>query len=275
MRVKGKPSGDGLRLSVCLLLAGVALATTAAPAPAHTIVVGSPLEGEFKVAKLKVDGTYMNAALADPDANVVSPVDGAVLSYAVASAAGSTVRLRVLSPQGGSVYEAKSSTPWWVIGETPRNYTPLRIETGDAIAVDITAGSVLGVATRGPEAAYAAWVPALIAGNPLPYVGTKTEREIGLNAVVLPAPTISRVVPKSVPAQESKAVRIYGDDFQQVSEVRFGNLRPRSYRVVSRHLIVAKTPQRGHRVTTRVRVETVAGKSAASPGSRFEFEDQR
>ncbi|HYG95926.1 MAG TPA: IPT/TIG domain-containing protein [Solirubrobacterales bacterium] len=269
----GRLIHSGAGLCACALLLLVATAIAPPVVPAKPIVVGSPLTAEFKPARVREAGTYFNSALSDPGANVVSPVDGALVNWKVKGGEGTIFRLRVLSPQGGSVYRATSSTPAWTHGSPIPPWQPLRVKAGDTVGIDISAEGVIGVATTGPESAYAVWIPPLTAGAALPYIGTKTERELSFNATILPAPTVSNVAPLKLPFAKGGQVRIHGRDFQRVTSVRFGRVPARRFRVVSERLIVATVARRGNPLKAQVRVRTVAGTSEVGPGSSLEFSD--
>ncbi|MGN6276533.1 MAG: IPT/TIG domain-containing protein [Solirubrobacterales bacterium] len=243
-------------------------AVTPAAAAAHLITVGSPLTANFHEAIFKNTGTFFNSALEEQGANVVSPVDGAVVGFRILGGEGGPYLLRVLSPDGGSVYTAKASSAPLTFGAPVPVMQPLKIKAGDTVGLDLPESRKLAVAETGPLSAYAAWVPALAAGATLPYKGTKTERELAFNAVVLPVPAVSRVVPKEVDPSKRSRVRIYGDDFREVRKVRLGDRRLGNFIVVSEHLIVAAIPRRKHNPPRAfVRIKTVAGTSRNTSAS--------
>jgi IPT/TIG domain-containing protein len=241
-------------------------------AGAKPVLVGSPLKGEFHGGYFPNAGTYFNFSLADLNANVVSPVDGAVISFSVLGGEGGPYCLRVITPHADGAFTAGASTPPIFFGGSG-GFRALKIKEGDTIALDVaTEGKI--AAMESPEAGYAAWVPPLPNGATLSPDGAVTGLELGFNAEVLPAPTVRRVAPKRLPAGKGGKVKIYGDDFQQVQRVTFGRV-PVRFRVVSERLIEATAPSRENRLKTRVRVRTVAGTSKAGPGSGFLFRDQR
>jgi hypothetical protein len=248
----------GLR-SVGTVVALAAFALVAGTAAAKPVVVGSSLTGDFRAGFVKNAGTYFNSALADPSANVVSPVDGIVIRFNLLGAKGGPYRLRVLSPEGGSVYRATASTPPLTFDGVEPHFPPLKIEAGDSIGLDLPAEGKIAAAPTGPESAYAAWVPPLGSGAALPYTGTNTGRELGFNAEVLPAPVVTRVAPAVVYFRKGGRVKIFGENFSRVSRVTFGAKRARWFKVVSERLIVATAPPRKNRLLTKVRVETEAG----------------
>ena len=83
-----------------------------AAAAAEIITVGSPMEGIFAPSRITVAGTYLNLAVADPEALLTSPVDGAVVGFRVASGEGGPYVVRVLRPDGANTFTAiASGTP--------------------------------------------------------------------------------------------------------------------------------------------------------------------
>jgi hypothetical protein len=257
--------------SIGTVIALVAIALIPAEAGAKPVVVGSSLTGEFHRGFVRNAGTFFNSALADPAANLVSPVDGLVVRFQILGGEGGPYRLRVLSPEGGSVYRATASTPPLTFGGAEPHFRPLKIEAGDTIGLDLPAEGKIAAAETGPESAYALWIPPLPADTALPYSGTDTGLELGFNAEVLPVPTVTMVAPKVVYSRRGGRVKIFGKDFSRVTRVTFGTRRARGFKVVSERLIVATAPPRKNRLRTQVRVKTEAGTSATSGRSTLLF----
>ncbi|MDQ3725208.1 MAG: IPT/TIG domain-containing protein, partial [Actinomycetota bacterium] len=265
-----------MRLSRWVAVVAMVLCLGAAPgAQAEPVVVGSTLEGDFRAGFVRNAGTFFNSALADPDANLVSPVDGIILRLNILGAVGGPYRLRVLSPEGGSVYRATRSSPPLTFGGAEPRFPALRIEAGETIALDLPAEGDIAAAATGPQSAFALWVPPLPAGAALPYTATNTGRELGFNVEVLPPPVIARVAPKYVDYRKGGRVKIFGENFARVRKVTFGGVQALRFRVVSEELIIASVGQRRTRLRTKVRVKTEAGVSAATGRSRFEFSSCR
>jgi len=248
----------------------------AAPgASAKLVVVGSPLTGEFSSGEVSTEGTYFNSSLSDPGANVVSPVDGAIIAWNMLRINSGPYRFRVLSPDGGSSYTAtESSRSILVPASGEVEFPALHIEAGDTVGVDMPVGARLGARLdAGPRAAYAFWVPPLEDGASLPYSATETGVEMGFNAIVLPEPRVTGIGPKVVPTHETIEVRIRGRDFMRVIKVSFGGVRAARWTVVNNHLIVARTRATTREARTHVRVQTAAGTSPAGAGSAMRFQD--
>lgn len=259
------------RATILALVALGALLPTAAEA--EPVIVGSPLEGDFTSARAIAEGTYFNTALPEPGAHIVSPIDGAIVNVHLIGAEGGPYRVRVLSPDGGSSYTARAAShPIVLDAEGKGQSQTLAIEAGDTVGLDIPKdGKLAGLREAGPEAAYAFWIPPLGGGSSLPYNGTKTGFELGFNATVLPRPTVSAVGPRSVDRGKRVKVKIRGTDFARVLKVSFGRFFPRSWRVVNENLIVATTHPLSKEARVHVRVQTVAGTSAATRRSLLEF----
>ncbi|HEU5251922.1 MAG TPA: hypothetical protein VFU16_01180 [Solirubrobacterales bacterium] len=258
-------------------LGALVLLALAAPAPsasAKPVVIGSPLEGEFRGGQVRGAGTYFNTTFAEPQAIRSSPVDGAIIRFSILGGSGGPYRLRVLRPAGGGAYRAVASTAALTFDGGPEpHFRAVRIQKGDTVGLDLPAEGKIA-ALRTPESAYAAWAPPLPGDTPLAPTGSFSGIELGFNAVVLPQPTVSIVAPLSLPFDKGGEVRIHGKDFRRVKQVTFGRTSVR-YRVVSESLILAFPRPRPHPQETQVRVLTEAGKSVAGPGSSIEFRPSR
>lgn len=247
------------------------LGLVAPSAAAKPVLIGSPLEGDFRPGLIRAAGTFSNTTFAEPRAIRSSPVDGAIIRFTVLGVAGAHFRLRVLRPVGGGAFRAVGASNTITIeAQEPNPYLrPVAIEKGDTIAVDLPPEGKIA-ALRAPESAYAAWVPRMPSETELAPVDTIPGIELGFNAEVLPRPTVSTVAPLSLPFDRGGRVRIHGRDFRQVRAVFFGRFHVQ-YKVVSERLIVAFPEAKRHPRKMPVSVRTVAGKSEAGPGSVFEF----
>jgi hypothetical protein len=244
-----------------------------ASAVAKPVIVGSPLEGKLVPGKAGKEGTYFNSALGEPGANVVSPIDGAIIALNMEGiGAGIPYRLRVLSPNGGSSYTARASSKTFIPDASgDGEFRTLLIKAGETVGIDMPADGKLGGYETGPGSAYAFWVPPLGDGSALPYNGTQTGRELAFNVEVLPKPTITKVAPGKVDLLEKTQVKIHGNDLQHVVSVSFGDRGVKTWRMVNEHLIVARTPSIKRARTTHVRVVTAAGPSAPNRPSLISF----
>ncbi|HYQ77956.1 MAG TPA: IPT/TIG domain-containing protein [Solirubrobacterales bacterium] len=237
-------------------------ATTAQAAP---VTVGSPLTGPFIQGEASGgSGTFINLSLGEPGARVTSPVTGAVIGWSVIKAAG-PFRLRVLRPAGGTAYTAVGSSSVAVAtgpGGVETFSTAVPIQAGDAIGLDISKGNKIGIADEDPADVAAAWFPPIADGATASFAGAENEIEVGFNAVVQPAPTLTGIAPTSGSIKGGTAVTITGTDFAGVSGVSFGGVAA-AFTVGSEGQITATAPP-AKRGKVDVTVTTVAGTTAAA-----------
>lgn len=74
-------------------------------ASAKPMIVGPPFDTKFtKLIRATTAATFFNVSLAEPEALVTAPTDGAIVDVGLAGAQGGPYRLRILRPLGGSVY---------------------------------------------------------------------------------------------------------------------------------------------------------------------------
>lgn len=262
--------GGRLALSLAAVLA--AACALAGPAAAKDVVVGSPLTAKFNLGTPPEEATFFNSALQEPGANVVSPVDGAIVSIGLITGKEPVAyTFKVLRPSGGSVYTAVSSTGPMTYGAGPEpKFSPLRIRRGDTIGIDLGPDSPIGTLKTGPLSAIGSWYPPLAVGSTLPTTEQATGREIAFNATVQPAPTIAAVEPRRSDGRRPLRVAIRGEDFARVKGVYFGSASAR-YEVRSPRLIIALAPRRSTAARTHVRIKTVAGSTKTRGTSRFAY----
>jgi hypothetical protein len=243
-------------------------------ASAGVVTIGSPLNGSFSWPGV-VTGptTYANARLADPAAPLVSPVDGTVIRWRLSEGfLGGPFKLEVIRPGGDGDWGVGGPLSAPVSGSGPSFPTDLPIKKGEGIALNAGANSYLGIrlspATK--EAGFVEFDPQLNpANNSGRFSGYMYHQEIGFNADVLPAPTVSGISTASGPATGGTKVTISGTDFAEVTAVSFGATAAASYRVESETRIVATVPAGKPSTTVGVSVTTVAG-TAKAP-TRFAY----
>jgi hypothetical protein len=262
-------SGFALAVVVAALLAPAA-------AQARTITVGSSLTGSFGVATtfLFPSLTVTNSVLADPEANVVSPVDGVVLRWRLGpQAAADAYALRVLHPAGGSSFTGAGTSVARVASTTSiQSYpTNLPIRAGDAIGLDPLRPTPSIQAASLPGAMGPYWGPALGDGATAPSTGAVQGFEFGFNAEVQPAPRTVLLAPNSGPVAGGSAVTIAGSDFTGVSSVKFGGTPATSFVVNSESQITASAPPAAGPGPVDVTVTTVAGTTPAIAGDLFTY----
>ena len=261
----------GHRWALALSSAAIFL-SLASTAQAANITVGSPLTGAFTAEPLGVTGTIFNSSLAEPGANVASPVNGTIVRWRVVGASAGPFRLRVLRPAGGTTYTAVGSSAL----QTPSTLAPvdfpanLPIQAGDTIGIDGIKEQTIGGLKPIPGAAIAAWVPALAEGSSLPFVAAESNVEIAFNAEVQPQPAIASMGPSSGSLKGGTSVTIAGSDFSGVTSVSFAGVPAAGFTVDSSSQITAISPA-GQPGTANVAVTTNAGTSPTVPAGTFTY----
>jgi hypothetical protein len=245
-----------------------------AGAQASTITVGSVLPPAFTPTEFTKVKTLFNTALPEAGANLVSPVNGAIVRWRVQGAKGGPFFLRVLRPNGKGAFEAVGTSP----PATPTNEgvqtfaTNLRIRSGDMIGIDSTNPTdSIGVAAA-PGASFAAIVPPPFEGATVPPSESLAGQEIELSAEVQPEPAITAVAPSSGSIVGGTKVAITGSGFNTASAVKFGDLGATTYSVESDTEITATVPASAKVGTVDVTVTTIAGTSPATRTGHFTYE---
>lgn len=271
----GGSRGDRSKRGFVALVAVSAWALLAtAGAQASTITVGSVLPTTFTSTEFTKVKTLFNTALPEAGANLVSPVNGAIVRWRVQGAKGGPFYLRVLRPNGKGAFEAVGTSP----PETPTSEgiqtfaTSLRIRSGDMIGIDSTNPTdSIGVATV-PGASFAAVVPPPFEGATVPPSESISGQEIELSAEVQPAPAITAVSPSSGSIAGGAKVTIAGSGFNAASAVKFGEVVASGYTVESDTEITATVPPSTKVGTVDLTVTTLAGTSPTTRGDRFTYE---
>ena len=257
-------------LNICVLASAAALLLACAgEADAALVTVGSTLPATNAQVGFLAPVTVTNTALAEPGANVVSPISGAVVGFTVMTGEeGGTFGLRVLRP-AGSAYTSVASSPMTPFASRAAPFEPLPIQAGDAIGLDVGANSWVSVVAPDPAAAYAAWSPPFADGSTLAPSRTREGRELEFNALVEPPPTIASIMPASGSFRGGTHVLIRGENLIGTSSVKFGARSAVEVQVLSEHVVTAiTTPTSGPR-RVAVRLTTAAGTSPPNRSSSF------
>ena len=160
----------------------------AAGAQASTITIGSVLPPGSTPTEFGQVQTFFNTALPEKGANLVSPVNGAIVRWRVQGAEGGPFFLRVLRPNGSGGYSAMgTSNPATPSGTGLQTFnTNLPIHAGDLIGVDPSnATDKIGVADVA-GASYGFVFPPPFDGATVAPSGTVSGKEIELSAEVQP-----------------------------------------------------------------------------------------
>lgn len=261
------------KLGVMAVAALSALGLLAANASAATITVGSVLPSTFTPTEFGKATTQFNTALPQSGANLVSPVDGAVLRWRIQGAKGGPFYLRVLRPNGKGAYEAVGTS----LGATPASEgiqtfsTSLRIKAGDLIGVDATNPTdQIGIADT-PGASFAQLTAPLFENATVAPSETTSGKELELSAEVQPRPAIATISPSSGPIGGGTKVTIAGSGFTAASGVTFGDVAAASFSVESDTEITATVPAATKPGSVDVAVTTVAGTSPEASAARFAY----
>src|SRR5512147_2328219 len=183
------------RLARILIAAVAGSAFLAAPTAQASVTVGSPLTGPFfsTVTCGNAAGcTWANTALAEPGANVTSPLSGAVVRWRIAGNYGGTFKLRILRPAGGGQYTGAGTTsPQTVTGTTTQTFTAnLPVQAGDLIGINYGNGHHLSDASV-TASAISLWAPALGDGSMGAPSSFASNFELLFNADVEPSSTFT------------------------------------------------------------------------------------
>jgi hypothetical protein len=266
--------GRGSRLGLLAAVAASACALLGAgAAQASTITVGSVLPPGYTSEPFKEVQTFLNTALPEKGANLVSPVNGAIVRWRMQGAKGGPFFLRVLHPNGSGAYAA-SGTSGGVTstGTGLQTFTAnLPVHSGDLIGIDPTSGSdEIGVADVA-GANYASIFPLPGDGATVPARAPVPGKEIELSAEIQPAPAITSISPASGSIAGGTTVKITGTDFTAASAVKFGSAPAASYAVVSETQITATAPPTKKAGRVDISVTTLAGTSPAVGSDRFNY----
>jgi hypothetical protein len=242
-------------------------------AQASTITVGSVLPPGFTSEPFKEKQTFLNTALPEKGANLVSPVSGAIVRWRMQGAKGGPFFLRVLHPNGTGAYTASGTSG----AVTPtdaglQTFTAnLPVKAGDLIGIDPTnATDEIGVVDV-PGASFASIFPSPSDGATVPARPSISGKELELSAEIQPTPAIASISPSSGSIAGGTVVKITGTDFTAAGAVKFGNTPATTYAVLSETEMTATAPPSKKAGRVDVTVTTLAGTSPATGNDRFNY----
>lgn len=263
------------RIGLGAIAAMSALALFAASAAqARTLTVGSVLPPGATAKPFEGVQTLFNTALPEKGANLVSPVNGAIVRWQAQELKGGPFQLRVLRPNGSGAYTAAGTsgavTP---SGSGLQTFTAnIPVKAGDLIGIDPTSATdEIGFVSEVPGAGVGFIFPPPFEGATVPASGTKSGQEIALRAEVQPAPLITATSPSSASIAGGAKVKITGTDFNGASEVKFGEVPAASFTVVSETEITAVVPRAKKPGQVDISVTTLAGTTAVPSAGRFSY----
>jgi hypothetical protein len=245
----------------------------AATAQASTVTVGSVLPLTFTPTEFGQVQTMFNTTLPEKGANLVSPVDGAIVRWRMQGAEGGPYYLRVLDPNGKGAYAASGkSGPATPVGTGLQTFAAnIPVHAGDLIGVDPTnATDKIGVATV-DGAAFSFIFPPPFDGATVAPSGGDNGKEIELSAEVQPEPSIDSISPTSGSIKGGVTVIIKGQDLNAASAVSFGTTPAAGFTVESETQITATSPVAITPGAVDVSIKTLAGTSDAVRADRFTY----
>jgi hypothetical protein len=139
-------------------------------------------------------GTFIEYSLPGPAAEYVSPIDGTIVTWRVASGSSSPVRLRVLRPVGGGKFAGVGTSAVQMTSGSPPNTfaTNLPIKAGDIIGLDNQTQALIFTKDV-PGAFPKVFTPALADGapaaEPAEVVGGGMSLKLQINADIEPTST--------------------------------------------------------------------------------------
>jgi hypothetical protein len=245
----------------------------ATAAQASTITVGSVLPPGFISEPFKEKQTFLNTALPEKGANLLSPVSGAIVRWRVQGAKGGPFFLRVLHPNGTGAYAASgTSGPATPTDPGLQTFTAnLPVKAGDLIGIDPTnVTDEIGIVDV-PGASFASIFPSPSDGATVPARPSISGKELELSAEIQPTPAITSITPSSGSIAGGTKIKITGTDFTAASAVKFGDTPAASYAVISETEMTATAPATKKAGRVDVTVTTIAGTSVAVGGDRFNY----
>lgn len=263
------------RLLTSAIASVTALALFAtAGAQASTITIGSVLPPGSTPTEFGQVQTFFNTALPEKGANLVSPVNGAIVRWRVQGAEGGPFFLRILRPNGSGGYSAmgtsNAATPSGAGLQTFSTNLPIR--AGDLIGVDPSnATDRIGVADVA-GASFGFVFPPPFDGATVAPSGTASGKEVELSAEVQPTPAVSLLEPDFGPVAGGTSVKIVGTDFNAASAVKFGSTPATGFTVESDTQITAIAPRSTKVGAVDVTVTTLAGTSPTARADHFYYE---
>lgn len=257
--------------AIVAICAGALLGATGAQA--STITVGSVLPPGYVSQPFGEKQTFLNTALPEKGANLVSPVSGAIVRWRMQGAKGGPFNLRVLHPNGTGAFAASGTSGAVTPTDTGLQTftTSLLVHAGDLIGIDPTnTTDEIGIVDV-PGASFASIFPTPADGATVPARPSISGKELELSAEIQPTPAITSITPTSGSIAGGTQIKITGTDFTAASAVKFGDTPATTYAVVSETEITATAPATKKAGRVDVAVTTVAGTSVAVGGDRFNY----
>jgi hypothetical protein len=265
---------ERLKLICLTALALIAWTLPTEHADAAIVTVGSPLTAAFESEAINnAQGTLVNQTLTEPGAQAVSPVSGIVVRWRLIDTKGPH-SLRVVRPAAGGAFtgvgRSASVSPAGLGIETFPTNLPIR--AGDTIGLDNDEPefTYYGLA-KPPGGQVLPWVPPLAEATSTAPSLTLDNFEIGFNADIQPAPSVTGLSPSSGVLGGGTSVVISGTDLEGAGAVSFGSTSAAGYAVDSESQITAVAPPGSSPGVVDVSVKTAAGTSPGVAADRFTY----
>ncbi len=247
-----------LLLASVTVLVGLTGAST--EAKAGVVMVGSPLTQSFTEGVSCIRACTLAPSML-PGATATSPVDGIIVRWRMVGGSNAAMyRLRVLRHGNGLEYTgAGTSAAARPMGSGIETFsTALPVHAGDSIGIDVEPEAPVG-AREVAGSQYLMFLPPPLDGAAGTGVVSPLPLELGFDAEVQPAPTISSLKPLSGPLRGGNSVTIIGRDLGGARAVRFGAAAALSFIVNSDTQITAVVPPAVTPGKVAVSVTTDAG----------------
>ena len=182
-----------LRISLGLLSLGLAAAATAPSVSDAALTTIGPQTLITGTENNMSMGTFIEYSLPGPAPEYVSPIDGTIVTWRIASGSSSPVRLRVLRPVGGGKFAGVgTSAVQTTNGSPPDTFaTNLPIKAGDIIGLDNETQALIFTKDV-PGAFPKVFTPALADGaaaaEPKAVIGGGMGLKLEINADIQPTP---------------------------------------------------------------------------------------
>jgi hypothetical protein len=207
------------------------------------------------------------------EASIAAPSRGAIVAWSLAGAQGQFA-LRVVRPTGSGNYAgagtgAQASIAAFGPAQTFTLPTPLPVEAGDAIAIDLASMGANLESGASSVDEVSVWDPTLPQGGTGLAPGPLAPAQLLFNATELLAPAVSAVSPAVGPTTGGATVTITGSSLANATAVRFGSTAAASV-TSSENSITAVAPA-GVAGPVDITVTTAGGTSDQTSADRFSY----
>lgn len=233
-------------------------------APAAVVTVGPTLTEAY--TPITCTNCTIGQSAAPAGVTIASPVNGVVIRWRLIRGESTfPYSLRVISPGPGALFTGGAgSAPVRPVGPGVEVFpTNLPIKRGDLIALDAQVNADFGWLPT-PGARYHFFQPFLTEGMIANAFFNTNEYLIGINADVLPAPTIAGISPPSGSVTGGSVVTIAGTDLSEVRSVSFGGTPATLFQAKSEGEVSAVVPPSTRLAAVPITLTTIAGTTTST-----------